>query len=76
MGSPVPLYLAGARVVAMFPFGPLMEGAGLNITVLSNDGSMNIGLIACPDLVPGLDDLLDEMIAGIAALLKAAEQMA
>lgn len=55
-GSPVPLYMAGARVApAMFPFGPLMEGTGLNITVLSNDGEMNIGLIACPELVPVAD---------------------
>ena len=72
VGSPVPLYLAGAQVVAMFPFGPLMEGAGLNITVLSNSGEMNIGLIACPDLVPGLDELLEGMIRGIAVLLEAA----
>jgi diacylglycerol O-acyltransferase / wax synthase len=70
-GSPVPLYMAGARVTAMFPFGPLMEGTGLNITVLSNNGEMNIGLIACPELVPSLDELLDGMIAGIAVLLEA-----
>lgn len=76
VGSPIPLYLAGAQVVAMFPFGPLMEGTGLNITVLSNNGAMNIGLIACPDLVPSLDDLLEEMLKGIAALLEAAGQAA
>lgn len=75
-GSPVPLYMAGARVVAMFPFGPLMEGTGLNVTVLSNTGEMNVGLIACPDLVPNLDQLLDEMLEGFAVLLKAAEQAA
>ena len=75
-GSPIPLYMAGARVVAMFPFGPLMEGTGLNVTVLSNTGEMNIGLIACPDLVPDLQHLLDEMLEGIAVLLKTAEQLA
>jgi diacylglycerol O-acyltransferase / wax synthase len=63
--------MAGARVTAMFPFGPLMEGTGLNVTVLSNNGEMNIGLIACPELVPSLDELLDEMVAGIAVLLEA-----
>lgn len=76
MGSPLPLYLAGAKVVAMFPFGPLMEGAGLNVTVLSNSDEMNIGIIACPDLVPNLDRLLDEMLNGITVLLKTAEQAA
>jgi hypothetical protein len=75
-GSPVPLYLAGARVVALFPFGPLIEGTGLNVTVLSNDGVMNIGLIACPELVPDLDDLLEGMLEGVAVLLDAAARAA
>ena len=74
-GSPVPLYMAGARVAAMYPFGPLMEGAGLNITVLSNNGEMNLGLIACPDLVPSLDSLLDETIAGITVLREASQHV-
>ena len=74
-GSPVPLYMAGARVAAMFPFGPLMEGTGLNITVLSNDGEMNLGLIACPDLVPSLDDLLRAMLAGIDVLGEASTRV-
>ena len=75
-GSSVPLYLAGAKVVAMFPFGPLIEGTGLNVTVLSNNGEMNFGLIACPDLVPHLDQLLETMLEGIAVLLKTDEQAA
>lgn len=74
-GSPVPLFLAGARVVGLFPFGPLMEGTGLNITILSNLDDMNIGLIGCPDLVPGLEDLLDAIITGIDSLLKAAAEL-
>ncbi len=70
-GSPVPLYFAGARVVGMYPFGPLMEGTGLNITVLSNDKDLHIGLIACPELVPHLDDLLDGILEGLGKLLAA-----
>jgi WS/DGAT/MGAT family acyltransferase len=73
VGSPVPLYLAGAKVVAMYPFGPLMEGTGLNITVLSNAGEMNIGIIACPSLVPDIHLLVDEMLAGISVLLESVE---
>ncbi len=76
MGSPLPLYLAGAKVVAMFPFGPLMEGTGLNVTVLSSSDEMNIGIIACPDLVPDVERLLEEMLNGIAVLLKTAQQAA
>jgi hypothetical protein len=67
-GPPVPLYFAGAEVVGLFPFGPLMEGTGLNITVLSGNGRLHIGLIACPELVPHLDELLDAMLDGLTSL--------
>ncbi len=72
IGAPIPLYFAGARVEAMYPFGPLMEGTGLNITVVSYDGNMNIGVIACPDLVPNVEELLEAMLAGVDILLEAA----
>ena len=73
VGSAVPVYLAGAKLVGMFPFGPLMEGAGLNVTVLSNEGVMNIGMLACPSLVPNSGDLLDWVVEGVALLRSAAE---
>jgi diacylglycerol O-acyltransferase len=34
-----------------------MEGAGLNITVLSYMDSIDVGLIACRELIPDLWDL-------------------
>ncbi|MFN2590122.1 MAG: wax ester/triacylglycerol synthase family O-acyltransferase, partial [Actinomycetota bacterium] len=34
-GPPIPLYFAGAKLVGLYPLGPIMDGAGLNITVLS-----------------------------------------
>ena len=74
-GSPVPLFLAGARVIGLFPFGPLLEGTGLNVTILSNMDDMNIGLIACPDLVPDLDFLLDGILDGVDTLLAAAIEL-
>ena len=58
-GPPFPLYVAGARLRAVYPFGPLIEGSALNITVLSNMGNMDIGVIACPDVAPGIDELAD-----------------
>jgi WS/DGAT/MGAT family acyltransferase len=75
VGSPLPLYMAGAQVVAMYPFGPLIEGTGLNITVLSNNGEMNVGLIGCPALVPGLPGLLDAILAGFDVLVEAARRV-
>ncbi|MCU1593247.1 MAG: uncharacterized protein JWO12_639 [Frankiales bacterium] len=71
-GPPIPLYLAGAQVNAVFPFGPLLPGSGLNITVLSNMGNLDVGLIGCPDLVPDLWDIADGFPAAIAELKKQA----
>ena len=52
-----------------------MEGAGLNITVLSYMDSIDVGLIACKELVPDLWDLahafeeaMDELIAAAKAV--------
>lgn len=70
-GPPFPLYLAGSRLQMLCPLGPVMEGAGLNITVLSYMDSIDIGLIACKELVPDLwdlahafDEAMDELITG------------
>ena len=58
-GPPVPLYFMGSRIDALYPLGPVFHGAGLNITVMSNNGQMHIGAIACSDLVPRVWDLVD-----------------
>ena len=69
-GPDFPLYLGGAELVAGFPLGPVMDGAGLNITVMSYRGVLNWGLLACRETVPRLADLavaipraLDELLA-------------
>ena len=56
-GPDFPLYLAGAELVAGFPLGPVMDGAGLNITVMSYRGVLNWGLMACAETVPRVADL-------------------
>ena len=69
-GPPIPLYVAGARLIGIFPLGPIYEGLGLNITVLSRERSLDIGIVSCRDLLSDLDDLskrlapaLDELAA-------------
>ena len=42
-GAPVPLWLAGARVLADYPIGPL-TAAALNVSLLSFDGMCHIGV--------------------------------
>jgi diacylglycerol O-acyltransferase len=53
-----PLYAAGARLEHYYPVSVIMEGQGLNITVQSYLDRLDFGLVACPELVPDVDDLL------------------
>ncbi len=41
-----PLYLAGAELVANYPVSVIMDGVGLNITVLSYRDHLDFGIIA------------------------------
>ena len=56
-GPPFPLYLAGAELVAAYPMGPIHEGAGLNVTVLSYRDSIDFGFMACRELLPDIWDM-------------------
>jgi WS/DGAT/MGAT family acyltransferase len=51
-GPPVPLYLAGGRLVGLFPLGPLLEGVPLNVTVVSREDALEVGILSCPDTTP------------------------
>jgi hypothetical protein len=73
-GPPFPLYFAGAKLVGLNPLGPVMDGAGLNITVLSYVDNINWGFIACRELMPDLWDLADAIPEAQAELLKAAQE--
>jgi diacylglycerol O-acyltransferase len=54
-GPNVPLFFAGAKLLKYYPVSALVDGQGLNITVMSYCGNLYFGLIACRDLVPDLD---------------------
>ncbi len=71
-GPPFPLYLAGARLVALHPLGPIFDDCGLNVTVISYLDHVEFGFIACQDLVPDLEALADAVPAALAELTKAA----
>jgi diacylglycerol O-acyltransferase len=51
-GPSVPLHLAGARVAGVYPLGPIIDGVGLNVTVLSREDALDIGIVAGA-LAPG-----------------------
>jgi WS/DGAT/MGAT family acyltransferase len=52
VGPPFPIYLGGARAERLYPMGPVIEGAGVNLTVMSYDGHIDVGLLAAAVLVP------------------------
>ena len=69
-GSPVPMYLAGARIDHMYPISIITAGMAINITCVSYCDSMDFGIIVDPDLVPhhdsiagGLEKALKEYLA-------------
>ncbi|ORA15491.1 WS/DGAT/MGAT family O-acyltransferase [Mycobacterium arosiense] len=63
------LYFLGCRLDAMYPLGPIIAGAALNITVLSLNGRLGVGMVSCPDLVSDLWDLADAFPAALKELL-------
>lgn len=75
-GPPVPLYFMGGRVAGLYPLGPVFHGAGLNITVMSNNGRMQVGAIACRESVPDVDDLVQRFEKELARLSAAVPESA
>lgn len=63
-GPRFPVYIAGARIDQMFPFGPL-AGAALNVTLFSYDGQLQLGINTDRRAVPDPDRLLECIEAGI-----------
>jgi len=67
-GPQFPLYCAGARLVANYPVSVVTDGMGMNITVMSYCGKMDIGIVTDRDQVPDawrligfLEDALEEL---------------
>ncbi len=70
-GPQIPLYFLGAEVKAMYPLGPIFHGSGLNITVMSLSGTLDVGLISCPELLPDLWEMADDFAVALDELLAA-----
>ena len=71
-GPDTPLYLAGARMVNMYPVSIAIDGAGLNHTGFSYNGTLWITAVACRDMMPDPAFYADCMRKSFAELLEAA----
>lgn len=71
-GPPVAMYLAGAKLLAQFPFGPL-SGSALNATLLSYDGTLDIGIVSDPAAIADPEQLIACLAEGFEDILAAGE---
>lgn len=68
VGPREPLYTKAARLTSLFPLGPVQQGSGLNITVMSVNDRLCFGALACSDLVPDVEDLANGFVDEIERL--------
>jgi WS/DGAT/MGAT family acyltransferase len=71
-GPQVPMYIAGARLLAAYPVMPTAENVGLSIAVTSLAGTMGFGFTGDWDLVPDIDYLAASLEESVDELAKAA----
>jgi diacylglycerol O-acyltransferase len=67
-GPPLPLYLAGAKMLTNYPCSIVTHGLGLNITVQSYDQSLDFGLMADAQAMPDVRQLAAAIAAAFEAL--------
>jgi WS/DGAT/MGAT family acyltransferase len=70
-GSAEPLYWRGARLDGNYPLSIALDGQALNITVASNAGNLDFGLVGCRRSVPHLQRLLAHLETSLGDLERA-----
>jgi diacylglycerol O-acyltransferase len=71
-GPATPLYCAGGTVTRIYPLGPVQQGSGLNLTVMSVADRLCLGAMACTELVPDVDSIVAGFADEIAVLKRLA----
>jgi WS/DGAT/MGAT family acyltransferase len=67
-GVPVPTYLAGARILRMYPLVATI-GAAINVTMLTYDGGAYVGVSADDSAVAEIAELVEDLRAGFAEVV-------
>jgi len=62
VGPTVPLYVGGLRMTGYWPLSIVEHGVGLNITLMSYDGKLCLGLTAARCAVPDVQQLADDFL--------------
>jgi WS/DGAT/MGAT family acyltransferase len=72
-GPQYPLYFLGCRMLDVFPYIPIAEGARISIGIVSYDGRLAIGATGDYDAAPDLDRLCTAIEDAIAELVAAVD---
>ncbi|WP_395311212.1 wax ester/triacylglycerol synthase family O-acyltransferase [Mycobacterium sp. AMU20-3851] len=75
-GPSTPLYLGGARQRAQLPVSGVLDGIGINITVMSYQDSLEFGIVVDRELVDDPWQILDALRTGLNELRDAAQAAA
>lgn len=67
-GPKKPLYWDGARLDGIYPLSIAMDGLALNITLTSNAGNLDFGVVGCRKSVPHLQHILTHLETALVAL--------
>ena len=70
-GPQEPLYLAGMKLTAYYPVSIVTHGLGLNVTIVSYDGSLDFGIVAARSAMPDLLKFARNVEAAHAELMRA-----
>ncbi|HUB57409.1 MAG TPA: wax ester/triacylglycerol synthase family O-acyltransferase [Mycobacterium sp.] len=70
-GPTEPMYWGGARLDGNYPLSIALDGQALNITLTSNAGNIDFGLVGCRRSVPHLQRLLGHLESSLKDLERA-----
>jgi diacylglycerol O-acyltransferase len=71
-GPQVPMYIAGAKLLAQYPVMPIADCMGLSIATTSLAGTMALGITADWDILPDIEFLAGAIEESLGELRKAA----
>ena len=74
-GPDLPIYMAGAQMVAFAPVSIALDGLGLNVTGFSYHGTMWVCAVACREMMPDPGFFADCMREAFGDLVVAAEAL-
>ncbi len=73
-GPQAVLYLAGAELKAYYPVSIVTHGLALNVTIVSYNGSLDFGLVACKRTIPDLRAFAKHLTSAHRELLKVTQK--